>query len=234
MALGPDGMLYVAIGVPCNVCDRDADDFATIVRMRPDGSARSVVARGVRNSVGFTWHPVTGQLWFTDNGRDMLGDNVPPCELNRLSRVGEHFGFPFCHGRAIADPEFGTLGRCAAATAPVQELGPHVAPLGLRFYTGRQFPREYRGDLFVAEHGSWNRSEKIGYRVMRVRLKGDRAVGYEEFLTGWLTPEGRVTGRPVDILVQTDGSLLVSDDVAGAIYRVFWTGAKVGRSAALQ
>jgi glucose/arabinose dehydrogenase len=223
LGFGPDGKLYTPIGAPCNVCDRDREDFATIVRMNPDGSAREVVARGVRNSVGFTWHPVTRELWFTDNGRDMLGDDVPPCELNRLTRLGEHFGFPFCHGDDIVDPEFGRLGRCAGATKPVQNLGPHVAPLGVRFYTGTQFPAAYRNQVFVAEHGSWNRSEKIGYRVMKVRLDGDRAVSYEPFITGWLKPDGTVTGRPVDLLVMADGSLLVSDDRAGAIYRVIYS-----------
>lgn len=211
MAFGPDDKLYVAIGAPCNVCDRDAEDFATIVRMNPDGSGREVVARGVRNSVGFTWQPKTRAFWFTDNGRDMLGDDVPPCELNKLTKTGEHFGFPFCHGGDIVDPEYGKLGRCSDVTAPVQRLGPHVAPLGLAFVDG---------DVVIAEHGSWNRSERIGYRLMRVKLEGDRAVAYEPFVTGWLRPDGSVTGRPVDILTLPDGSLLVSDDKAGAIYRL--------------
>jgi glucose/arabinose dehydrogenase len=174
--------------------------------------------------VGFTWHPVTRQLWFTDNGRDMLGDDVPPCELNRVSREGQHFGFPFCHGADVVDPEFGALGQCAAAVAPVQSLGAHVAPLGLKFYSARQFPAEYRGSVFIAEHGSWNRSEKSGYRITRVKLDGDRAIGYEEFATGWLRPDGKVAGRPVDLLVLADGSMLVSDDLAGVIYRIAHTG----------
>ena len=220
MAFGPDDKLYVAIGAPCNTCDRDQEDFATIQRMNPDGSNREVVARGVRNSVGFTWHPVTHELWFTDNGRDLLGDDVPPCELNRLSRVGENFGFPFCHAGTITDPEFGKLGRCADVTPPVQALGPHVAPLGLRFYTGNQFPAEYRHQAFIAEHGSWNRSKKIGYRITLVKLDGNRAVSYTPFVSGWLKPDGTVTGRPVDLLQLPDGSLLVSDDKAGAIYRI--------------
>lgn len=223
LGFGPDGRLYVSIGAPCNICDRDAEDFATIIRMNADGSGREVVARGVRNSVGFTWHPVTGELWFTDNGRDMLGDDVPPCELNRLSRVGEHFGYPACHGAAIIDPEFGKPGSCAASTPPVQELGPHVAPLGVRFYTGTMFPPAYRGQVFIAEHGSWNRSERIGYRVTLVRLDGNRAVSYEPFATGWLAPDGSVSGRPVDLLQLPDGSLLVSDDKAGVIHRISYS-----------
>ena len=212
MAFGPDEKLYVAIGAPCNVCDRDKEGYATLVRMNADGSGREVVARGVRNSVGFTWHPRTRELWFTDNGRDMLGDDVPPCELNRLSKPGEHFGFPFCHGADVRDPEFGSLGRCDAISRPVQPLGAHVAPLGLLF--------DRRGDVIIAEHGSWNRSEKSGYRLTRVRMQGDRAIGYEEFVGGWLTPDGKVLGRPVDLLSLPDGSMLVSDDMAGVIYRI--------------
>ncbi|MGE0582360.1 MAG: sorbosone dehydrogenase family protein [Steroidobacteraceae bacterium] len=223
IAFGPDDKLYVAIGAPCNVCDRDKEGFATIVRMNPDGSGRETVARGVRNSVGFTWHPVTHELWFTDNGRDMLGDDVPSCELNRLGRMGEHFGFPFCHAGTIADPEFGKFGRCADTTPPVQALGPHVAPLGVHFYAGKQFPAAYRNQVFIAEHGSWNRSEKIGYRITLVKLDGNRAVSYTPFVSGWLKPDGSVSGRPVDLLELPDGSLLVSDDRAGAIYRISYS-----------
>lgn len=212
MAFGPDDKLYVAIGAPCNVCDRDKEGYATIVRMNADGSGREVVARGVRNSVGFTWHPRTRELWFTDNGRDMLGDDVPPCELNRLSKPGEHFGFPFCHGADVRDPQFGQLGRCETITRPVQSLGAHVAPLGVLF--------DRRGDVIIAEHGSWNRSEKSGYRLTRVRMQGDRAVAYEEFVGGWLTADGKIVGRPVDLLSLPDGSMLVSDDLAGVIYRI--------------
>ena len=212
IAFGPDDKLYVPIGAPCNVCDRDDDGYSMITRMNPDGSGREVVARGVRNTVGFRWHPKTGELWFTDNGRDMMGDDVPPCELNRVSRVGEHFGFPFCHGDDVVDPEFGKLGQCSQSTRPVQSLGAHVAPLGVLF--------DARGDAIVAEHGSWNRSEKSGYRLTRVRLEGNRAVGYEEFVGGWLRPDGKVTGRPVDLLALPDGSMLVSDDLAGVIYRI--------------
>jgi glucose/arabinose dehydrogenase len=220
LAFGPDGKLYVAIGAPCNACDRDGEGFGTIIRMNADGSGRETVAHGVRNSVGFAWQPGRGELWFTDNGRDMLGDDVPSCELNRLTRPGQHFGFPFCHAGDVVDPEFGRLGRCADASAPALKLGPHVAPLGLRFYDGRQFPAAWRGSLFIAEHGSWNRSQKIGYRVMRVRMNGSRPASYEEFATGWLRPDGTITGRPVDLLVLGDGSMLLSDDVSGVVYRI--------------
>ncbi len=216
IAFGPDDKLYVPIGAPCNVCDRDADGYSMITRMNPDGTGREIVARGVRNTVGFRWHPKTGDLWFTDNGRDMLGDDTPPCELNRVSRVGEHFGFPFCHGKDVVDPQFGKLGRCVDTTPPVQELGPHVAPLGVMF--------DADGNAIIAEHGSWNRTEKIGYRLTRVRLQGNRAVAYEEFVGGWLRPDGKVTGRPVDLLALPDGSMLVSDDLAGVIYRIFKSG----------
>lgn len=220
LGFGPDGKLYVPVGAPCNVCD--APGFGVILRMNADGSEREVFARGIRNSVGFTWHPGTGELWFTDNGRDMLGDDVPPCELNRASQPGLDFGFPYCHGGTIADPELGKLGRCEDATAPVQALGPHVAPLGLRFYTGTMFPPEYRNQVFIAEHGSWNRSKaagKTGHRVSLVRLEGGKAVSYGTFMSGFL--DGDVAlGRPVDIMVAPDGALLVSDDTAGAIYRV--------------
>ncbi|HEY8508554.1 MAG TPA: sorbosone dehydrogenase family protein, partial [Steroidobacteraceae bacterium] len=223
IAFGPDNKLYVAIGAPCNVCDRDKEDFATIIRMNADGSGREVVARGVRNSVGFTWHPTTKELWFTDNGRDMMGDDVPDCELNRLARVGDHFGFPACHAGDVPDPEFGKLGPCSKFVPPVLKLGPHVAPLAVKFYTGTQFPAEYRGQMFIAQHGSWNRSKPIGYRIMRVKLDGNRVVEYEPFVTGWLGEDGKVTGRPVDILQMPDGSLLVSDDHVGAIYRISYS-----------
>lgn len=221
ISFGPNGKLYVSVGAPCNVCDEAG--FATIERMNPDGTDREVYVSGVRNSVGHVWHPQTGELWFTDNGRDMLGDDVPPDELNRVSRAGEHFGYPFCHGGDIADPEFGELRSCAEFTAPAQRLGPHVAALGLSFYTGTEFPSDYQGHIFIAEHGSWNRSEKIGYRVSLVRLDGNKAVAYEVFADGWLQGK-EVLGRPVDLLVLPDGSLLVSDDHADRVYRIYYEG----------
>jgi len=222
IAFGPDGKLYVSIGAPCNVCDRQG--FAEIIRMNPDGSDRETFARGIRNSVGLAWHPETGELWFTDNGRDMLGDDLPACELNHAPRAGLHFGFPYCHAGDVRDPEFGSEAPCEDFVPPARKLGPHVAPLGLRFYTGTQFPEEYAGQIFIAEHGSWNRSEKIGYRVTLVRLDGNRAVSYEPFAEGWLR-DGEVSGRPVDLEVMPDGSLLVSDDLAGKLYRIRYTGA---------
>ena len=217
IGFGPDSKLYISIGAPCNVCDEPG--FGVIDRMDADGSNRETYARGVRNSVGFTWRPGTGELWFTDNGRDMLGDDIPACELNSAPRPGMHFGFPFCHAGEIADPRFGNQRDCAGFAAPAQKLGPHVAPLGVKFYTGTLFPQEYQGQLFVAEHGSWNRSKKIGYRLTLVRLEGEVPVSYETFADGWLQSQS-VSGRPVDLLVLDDGSMLVSDDFAGKLYRI--------------
>jgi glucose/arabinose dehydrogenase len=220
IAFGPDGKLYVPIGAPCNVCDKDKDGYAQILRMNPDGTGREIVAHGVRNSVGFAWQPGSNKLWFTDNGRDELGDNVPDCELNRVDKLGAHYGFPFCHAGSVVDPEFGKLGTCAQTVQPAQKLGPHVAPLGILFYSGKQFPGEYQNQAFIAQHGSWNRSQPIGYRIMRAKLNGDSVAEYQPFLTGWLKPNGDVTGRPVDLKLLPDGSMLVSDDQIGAIYRI--------------
>jgi glucose/arabinose dehydrogenase len=217
IAFGPDGKLYVPIGAPCNVCNEPK--YGVITRMNPDGSDHEVFARGIRNTVGFTWHPLTKELWFTDNGRDFLGDNQPPCELNRAPRPGLDFGFPYCHGKDIKDPEFGSLGDCSRMTAPVQPLGAHVAPLAVKFYTGTVFPESYRNQAFIAEHGSWNRSEKSGYRITLVKLDGEKAVSYQPFASGF-NRGNEVYGRPVDLLVLNDGSMLVSDDTAGAIYRI--------------
>ena len=223
IAFGPDGKLYVPVGAPCNACEVDADRFAVILRMNPDGSRREVVARGVRNTVGFDWHPSDGALWFTDNGRDWMGDDAPPDELNRVDKAGRHFGYPYCHAGRLGDPELSHIQPCRKFVPPVQALGPHVAALGMRFYTGRQFPTEYRNQVFIAEHGSWNRSSKSGYRVMLVRLEDGKAVSYTPFATGWL--QGEATwGRPSDVLVMPDGALLVSDDAAGAIYRISYRG----------
>lgn len=223
IAFGPDGKLYVPVGAPCNICEPDPDRFATITRFDVASGKIEVVARGVRNSVGFDWNPQNGELWFTDNGRDLLGDDAPPDELNRVSQPGQHFGYPYCHGGTIADPELARSRRCAEFVPPVQNLGAHVASLGMRFYTGKAFPARYRNTVFIAEHGSWNRSRKSGYRVSVVRLQDNRAVGYEPFISGWLDNES-AWGRPADVLVMPDGSLLVSDDHAGAIYRVTYRG----------
>jgi glucose/arabinose dehydrogenase len=221
---GPDGWLYVPVGMPCNVCERNPERYGLISRIRPDGSGYEVFARGVRNSVGFDWDPRTKELWFTDNGRDMMGDDLPSDELNHAPRAGMHFGFPYCHQGDTPDPEFGRRG-CGEFTPPAVKLGAHVASLGMRFYTGSQFPAEYRNNVFVAEHGSWNRSKKIGYRIARVVVEGGRAVKHEVFAEGWLQGE-RAWGRPVDVQPMPDGSLLVSDDEAGVIYRIAYTGKK--------
>jgi glucose/arabinose dehydrogenase len=223
IAFGPDGKLYVPIGAPGNNVLSDDPRFSSITRMNPDGSGFEIFAHGVRNTVGFDWHPETKTLWFTDNGRDWMGDDGPPDELNRAPEMGLHFGYPFRHGQGIVDPEYGDQARDEVGdrefVPPAIELGPHVAALGMRFYTGSMFPDEYRGRILIAEHGSWNRSDPIGYRVMQVRLEGDRAVSYEPFAEGWLV-DGRAWGRPVDVLVLPDGSVLASDDRAGAIYRI--------------
>lgn len=223
IAFGPDDKLYVPVGAPCNICDSTVVDerYATITRMDPDGSNREIYAKGVRNSVGFTWHPETKEMWFTDNGRDMLGDDIPPCELNRVTEPGQHFGYPFCHGGVVKDPEFGDQRPCSDFVAPVQALGAHVAPLGVKFYTGGMFPEKYKDYAFIAEHGSWNRSKKVGYRLAMVKMEDNKAVAYETFLDGWLDDESQEQfGRPVDILFLEDGSMLISDDYGDAIYRV--------------
>jgi len=219
---GLDGKLYIPQGVPCNICAED-ERYGYISRINPDGGGFEVVARGVRNSVGFDFHPQTGELWFTDNGRDWLGDDLPPDELNYAPTTGMHFGFPYCHAGLYVDDEFGFPGACQQYTPPVQPLGPHVAALGMRFYTGQMFPPEYAQQIFIAEHGSWNRSVPIGYRVSLVRLDGNNPYHYETFASGWL--QGfEAWGRPVDVHVMPDGALLVSDDLAGAVYRISYVG----------
>ncbi len=223
IAFGPDGKLYVPVGAPCNICEPDAQRYANILRMNADGSGVETFAQGIRNTVGFDWQPQTKELWFTDNGRDMLGDDSPPDELNHAPRAGMHFGYPYCHGGDIADPEFGAKRACKDFTPPVQKLGPHVASLGMRFYTGSMFPPAYRNQVFIAEHGSWNRSKKIGYCISLVRLQGGKAVAYETFASGWLQGE-TAWGRPADVLVLPDGSLLVADDTGDAIYRITYKG----------
>jgi glucose/arabinose dehydrogenase len=219
LGFGPDKKLYVAVGVPCNVCDPEPDRFGLIARMNHDGSGYEIVARGIRNSVGFDWDPATRHLWFTDNGRDWMGDNQPPDELNHAASDGLHFGFPFCHGGTITDPKYGKEQPCDRFTAPAVNLGPHVAALGMRFYTGAMFPQEYRGSIFIAEHGSWNRSEKIGYRISLASPDRQGQWRYSIFAQGWLQ-ESDAWGRPADVLVMLDGALLVSDDQAGVIYRI--------------
>lgn len=222
IAFGPDGKLYVPVGAPCNICEPDPQ-HANILRMNADGSGIETFARGIRNTVGFDWQPQTRELWFTENGRDMISDDLPGDELNHAPRAGMNFGYPYCHAGDLPDPQFGAKHPCSAFTAPAQKLGPHVASLGMRFYTGTMFPPRYRNQIFIAEHGSWNRSSKIGYRITLVRLESGKAVAYEPFATGWLQGE-TVTGRPSDVLVLPDGSLLVADDYAGAIYRISYRG----------
>ncbi|MBN2738089.1 MAG: PQQ-dependent sugar dehydrogenase [Spirochaetales bacterium] len=220
ITFGPDGWLYVPVGAPCNICE-PAYPYASILRLKPDGTGIELYAQGIRNTVGFDFHPKTGELWFTDNGRDNLGDNVPPDELNRVTQNGQHFGYPYLHGKNVLDPAFGDKkpGKLEIIL-PEAELGPHVAALGMKFYRGKMFPNEYQGQIFIAEHGSWNRSVPIGYRVTLVKLdSSQRILSYEVFAHGWLN-NGRSWGRPVDILELVDGSLLLSDDKAGKIYRI--------------
>jgi len=220
IAFGPDGKLYIPVGSPGNIV-LPPDTHAQIRRINPDGSGMEVVARGVRNSVGFAWHPKTKELWFTDNGRDWLGEDVPNDELNRISKQGQHFGFPFCHQGDILDPEFGKGKNCADYVKPELKLGPHVAALGIRFYQAKMFPKEYQGNAFIAQHGSWNKSRKSGFRVMRVVFDktGKKAVKYLPFIEGWEDNE-KFWGRPADVQVLKDGSMLISDAWAGAIIRV--------------
>ncbi len=218
---GPDGWLYISVGAPCNVCEPKDEHEATILRMRPDGSALEVFARGVRNSVGFDWQPQSQQLWFTDNGRDGMGDDIPPDKLNYAPLPGMNFGFPYCHGGNIPDPEFGRIHACSDFVAPAMNLPAHVAALGMAFYTGRMFPLTYQNQIFIAEHGSWDRSIPTGDRISLVKLRGDGTATYEPFAVGWQMGPHR-WGRPVDMLVMSDGALLVSDDYAGAIYRIVY------------
>ncbi len=218
--VGPDGRVYVAVGVPCNICLPQGLEDA-IVRMGQDGGGFEVYARGIRNSVGMAFHPLTGELYFSDNNVDNMGDDIPPGELNVAPRPGLHFGFPWLLGRDIRHPDFADGPLPVEVRRPVIEFQAHTAPLGMAFYTGEAFPAEYRGDLFVAQHGSWNRSVPVGYRLMRVRFEGgEKPVGKEVFASGWLRPSGRVLGRPVDVEMLPDGSLAVSDDHRGVIYRI--------------
>lgn len=222
IAFGPDGKLYVPVGAPCNICLSENEIYASITRMDPDGSNHEVFAHGVRNTVGFDWHPNDDVLWFTDNGRDWMGDDLPPDELNRAPVKGMHFGYPFCHGSGLSDDEFGDQRNCDEFMLPMQDLGPHVAALGILFYTGDMFPNEYRNSILIAEHGSWNRSSPIGYRVTRVELDGNRTTSYETFADGWLQ-NGSPIGRPVDVIQMPNGSILVSDDAAGKIYNISYS-----------
>jgi glucose/arabinose dehydrogenase len=219
LAVGPDEKLYFTVGAPCNVCEQENEIFASICRVNLDGSEMEVYAHGVRNSVGFDWHPQTKELWFTDNGRDMMGDDLPGDELNLASAKGQHFGFPYCHQGNTLDDKLAEGKNCNDYRAPAQILGAHVAALGLTFYTGNQFPEMYKDYIFLAEHGSWNRSTPSGYKVSMVKLKDGKAIEYKPFIEGWLNGSS-AWGRPVDVMMLKDGSLLVSDDSADLVYRV--------------
>jgi glucose/arabinose dehydrogenase len=231
IAFGPDDMLYMSVGSTCNIC-APAPMTAAIVRMKPDGSGMEVFAEGVRNSVGFDWHPVTHEMWFTDNGRDLLGDDVPSDELNVAWKPGLNFGFPFCHQGDVADPEFGAQRACSTAEPPVLKVGAHVAAIGFTFYTGSMFPASYKNAAIIAQHGSWNRSTPSGYRVMVAHTDGRKVTGYEPLLDGFLpganAPAGRgattaASGRPADVIQLRDGSVLVSDDRSGRLIRISYS-----------
>ena len=219
LTVGPDGWLYFNIGAPCNICV-PPDTHAQIVRVDPQSGVLETVVKGVRNSVGMAFHPITREMWFTNHGRDWLGEDLPNDTLHRVAKKGVHFGYPYCHQGDMLDPEHGKGRSCAEFTPPVLKLGPHVAPLGMRFYNGKMFPPEFRNRIIIANHGSWNRTSKVGFNLMQVTLDGTgRAVKYEPFAEGWA--EGNdYWGRPVDVQVMPDGALLVSDDVAGALYRI--------------
>ncbi len=221
LRFGPDGKLYIPIGIPCNICDEEG--FGEIRRMNADGSDLETFAFGIRNSVGLAFHPENGQLWFTDNGRDQLGDDIPADELNHAPKQGMHFGIPYCHQGDLPDEEFGKGKECADYAPPVAKLDPHGAALGLAFYTGDMFPDGYKNRLFITQHGSWNRTEKSGYQILVLAVTADGSVlGVKVFASGWLQDE-EAWGRPNDVLVMPDGALLVSDDKAGVIYRVTYT-----------
>lgn len=225
IAFGPDGMLYVPVGAPCNICEKENPIYASITRLdvSKPGAKPEVYAHGVRNTVGFAWHPVSKELWFTDNGRDMMGDDVPDCELNRATAKGQHFGYPYWHAGTVKDPEFGSKGKEATAyVAPAAKMGAHSAPLGIRFYQGGMFPSAYKNSAIIAKHGSWNRSKKSGYEVVLAKIDGSgKVTGQEVFASGWLNPATQdVWGRPVDVQELPDGSMLISDDMANCIYRV--------------
>jgi glucose/arabinose dehydrogenase len=220
LRFGPDGKLYVPIGGPCNICEPDLEKYAQIFRINADGSGKEIVARGVRNTVGFDFHPKTKELWFTDNQRDWLAEDFPIDELNRLKNPGkDNFGFPYCHSGIMTDPELGWGKSCAGYVKPAALLGPHAAPLGMRFYTGKMFPAKYRGAIFIARHGPWNRTQKNADVAVAYLDANSRVTKVEPFLTGWVK-DNQYLGRPVDLLTLPDGSMLVSDDHAGAVYRV--------------
>ncbi len=220
LRVGKDKRLYTAVGAPCNICESEQAIYTSLIRMNLDGSGFEMIASGIRNSVGFDWHPLNKKLYFTDNGRDHLGDDLPADELNVWTSSGQHFGYPYCHEGNLKDPALNKNKDCNAFEQPVWKFKAHMAPLGIRFYSGDQFPQPYQNQLFVAQHGSWNRSIPQGYRVVLLKFKNQNIVSEQAFINGWLKADGEVIGRPVDILELADGSLLVSDDKLGIIYRV--------------
>ncbi|MCE9678451.1 PQQ-dependent sugar dehydrogenase [Shewanella sp. AS1] len=224
LGFSPTGELVIPVGVPCNVCAED-DRYGRIFSLNLVTKKLTTIAQGVRNSVGFDFQPGTDTFWFSDNGRDMMGDDIPPCEINKVNYQGEHFGFPYVHAGSILDPEFGQGKKVSDYTPPALSLGAHVAPLGIHFYRADQFPKAYRQQLFVAEHGSWNRSKKAGYKVALATIDQGKVVDYTPFLTGFMQNE-ETFGRPVAFAELQDGSLLISDDYAGAIYRVTYDQAR--------
>ncbi|HEU0199872.1 MAG TPA: PQQ-dependent sugar dehydrogenase [Burkholderiaceae bacterium] len=222
--IGPDGKLYVPIGAPCNICEPDASKgYTKILRMNLDGTGVETVVEGMRNTVGFDWHPKTRELWFGDNQRDWLAEDMPQDELNRVTKQGQHFGFPFCHSGLMTDPQFGWGKECKGYVSPALLLGPHAAPLGMRFYTGKMFPAKYHNAIFLTRHGPWNKTQKYAADVVAVFVDGKGRARMEPFLTG-LVENNEYLGRPADVLVLKDGSLLVSDDHNGAIYRITYSG----------
>ena len=222
IAFGPDGKLYVPFGAPCNICEPPSNEYAQIRRYNADGSGMEVIARGVRNTQGFAWHPVTGEMWFTDHGRDWMGDDTPEDELNRMTKTGQNFGFPYCHANGVADKDIKKANPCDGVTPPATTLGPHAAAMGVHFYTGNMFPADYKNVMFVARKGSWNRTKKFGYDVVTVRTDADgRNPKITTFMTGFLDPaKNEFSGRPTYFLQLPDGSLLVSDEQLGSIYRI--------------
>lgn len=213
-----DGNLYVNVGAPCNVCIKEDKRYASIIRF--NNQSWDYIARGVRNSVGFDFHPISKKLFFTDNGRDWLGDDSPSCELNRVDNEGSFYGFPYKHATDVMDPEYGNLNPGFKFVDPIAPLGPHVAPTGIAFYSGNMFPKEYSNNLFITLHGSWNRSKKSGYKVVRVKFNdtGD-VISIDDFISGWLQGE-KVIGRPAAVLAAKDGSIIISDDYANLLYKV--------------